>query len=176
MRVWAAHMVFVTILFVSLAARERAAMAPISDASFASAVLRVARSQGLRIREDQASPAGLRTLEFDAPGCSQPVFVITRFATLEDEPIIEAAPKEYSSQHGYLRWYVYVDQKLDTPDARAIFVQRTKYGLLSIFGLTEYSPFGNTFILEVDAPRDCPTVDAIDWRSAWSRKIGTAPN
>jgi hypothetical protein len=170
MRVWAAHMVFVTILFVSLAARERAAIAPISSASFELAVLRVARSHGLRIRESKANPAGFRTLEFDAPGCSQPVFVITRFATLEDEPIIEAAPI------GYLRWFVYVDQKWDRPNSWAIFVQRTKYGLFSIFGLTEYSPFGNTFILEVDTPRDCPTIDPIDWRSAWSRKIGTAPN
>jgi hypothetical protein len=50
------------------------------------------------------------------------------------------------------------------------------YGSLSMFGPTEYSPFGNTFILEVDAPRDRPAADEIDWRSAWSRKTATAPN
>jgi hypothetical protein len=174
MRIWAAHAVFATILVGSLAARERAAVAPVSSASFESAVLRVARSQGLRIREDQASPAGpeLRALTFDGPGCSQPVFVMTRFATLEDEPMMEAGP----SPHGYLRSYVYVDQKWDRPDPRAIFVQRAEYGLLSMFGLTEYSPFGNTFVLEVDAPRDCHAADAIDWRAAWSRETATAAN
>jgi hypothetical protein len=176
MRVWAAHAAFATILIGSLVARERASVAPISSASFESAVLRVARSQGLRIREDRASPAGLRALAFDAPGCSQPIFVITRFTTLEDEPVIQATPIEYAYQHDYLRWYVYVDQKLDRPDPRAIFVQRMEYGLLSMFGLTEYSPFGSTFMLEVDAPRDCAAADALDWRSAWSRKIGTALN
>jgi hypothetical protein len=175
MRVWAAHAVFATILVGSLAARERAVVTPISSVGFESAVLRVARSQGLRIREDRASPAGLRALAFDAPGCSQPVFVITRFATLEDEPVIEATSKEYPSQHDYLRWYVYVGQKWDRPDPWAIFVKRVEYGLLSIFDLTEYSPFGNAFIIEVNTPRDCRATGAIDWRSAWSRKIA-APN
>jgi hypothetical protein len=163
MNAWTAHAVLAAILVGSLAARERTAQTPISSDGFESVVSRVAHSQGMHIR---ATRRESRTLVFDAPGCSKPVFVVVRPATFEDEATIE-----FASGPGYLRRYFYIDQKWDNPDPRAVLVQRVKYGLLSTFRLTEYAP--SDLILQVDAPEDCEAVGTIDWRSAWNRNYFT---
>ncbi len=169
MRVFAAHAVFAAILAGSLAARERAATTPIPNAAFESAVLRVATSKGLRFREYGANTTGteLRMLAFDAIGCSQPVFVLFRFASFEDEATTASTP-----EHAYLSQYVYIDRKFDEPSLRPVFIQRIKYGLLSMFGLTDSAPYWNIpFLLQVETPVNCPVAEQIDWSPAWSRKF-----
>ncbi len=163
MRVWAAHAVFATVLVGSLAGRERPAEAPIVGASLESVIVRVARSQGLGFREYRANnTGGVRTMVFDAPGCSQPVLVIWRLATFEDEATIESTPGQ-----GYRQRYVYIDRKWNSPDPWAVSIQRIKYSFLAMFGLSEYAP--SAFTLQVETPGDCPAAERIDWRPAWSR-------
>jgi hypothetical protein len=164
MRVWAAHAIFATVLVGSLAGRERAAEAPISGAGFESAIVRVARYQDLGFREYRANTAGFtRVMVFDASGCSQPVLVIGRLATFEDEAVMEPAVGG-----GYEHKYVYIDKKWNSPEPRAISIQRMKYGFLAMFGLTEFAP--SAVILQVETPRACQAAENIDWSQAWRRK------
>ena len=169
MRVWAAHAVFAALLVGSLAARERAAVTPIPSAAFESAVMRVATSKGLRFREYGANTTGteLRMLAFDAIGCSQPVFVLFRFACFEDEATTQSTP-----EHSYLNQYIYIDRKFDKPTLRPVLIQRIKYGLLSMFGVSDYAPYWNIpFVLQVETPVNCPVAEKIDWSPAWNRKF-----
>jgi hypothetical protein len=169
MRVWAAHALFATILVGSLAARERAAMTPIPSAAFESAVLRVATSKGLEFREYRANTTGteLRTLVLDAVGCSQPMFVLFRLATFEDEATIKS-----TTEHSYLSQYIYIDRRFDKPSLRPVLIQRIKYGLLSMFGSTDYAPYSNIpFVLQVETPVNCRVAEKINWSPAWSRSF-----
>ena len=166
MRVWA-HAVFAAVLVVSLASRERSAHAPIDDAGLESVVLSVARSQGLAFHEYRAIDPGLpRTMVFNIPGCLRPLLATWRPATFEDE-----AATGLALGQDYQPEYVYFDRKWNSPDRWAISIQRMKYSLLAMFGRTDYAT--STFILQVEAPRDCPAAETIDWRAAWSR---TDPN
>jgi hypothetical protein len=168
MRLWAAHAVFAIVLAGSLTSRERPAGTPIDGASLEPIVLSVAGSQGLDFRGYRAGSTGeKRTLVFDAHGCSQPVLVTWRQATFEDEAIMESAAGQ-----GYQRQYVYIDQKWSRPDPWAVSIQRMKYSLRAMFGLTEYAP--SAFTLQVEKPRDCQAAERIDWRQAWSRSYLTA--
>jgi hypothetical protein len=97
---------------------------------------------------------------FNVPGCSQPMLVTWRSATFEDEAATEPAPGQ-----DYQQQYVYFDQKWKSPNLWAVSVQRVKYGLLAMFGRTDYS---TSRLLRVEAPRDCPAAENIDWRPAWS--------
>ena len=163
MRLWAAHAVFATILVGSLAARERAAE-PLADSVslLESTVLRVAASHSWGLREYRTTSGMVsRTLVFEAPGCSQPVQVGLRLSTFEEETLAE------STQPGYVRRYIYFDRTWDAPAPRAAFVQRTKYRALAMFGLTVYAP--SWYLLKVEAPANCQSADAMDWRSIWNR-------
>jgi hypothetical protein len=161
MRAWA-HAVFAAVLVGSLASRERSVEAPIDDASLETVVLSVGRSQGLDFREYRSSNAGWGTLVFDVPGCSRPVLVTLRPVTFEDEATTESAPgQDYRPQ------YVYFDQKWDSPNRWAVSLQRMKYSLLAMFGRTDYAT--SNLVLQVEAPRDCPAAERMDWRPAWSR-------
>ena len=163
MRVWAAHAVFAAVLVGSLASRERSAEAPLIDAGLESVVLSVARSQGLGFREYRTSDTGgERTMAFNVPGCSQPMFGDLRMATFEDEATTESAPGQ-----DYQQAYVYFDRKWNSPDRWAVSIQTMKYSLLAMFGRTDYAT--SSLVLEVEAPRDCPAAESIDWRPAWSR-------
>ena len=164
MRVWPAHAVFAAILVGSLAAREQAAE-PIdySLSLLEPAVLRVAGSQGWGLREYRTiNGVASRALVFNVPGCSQPVEVVLRLSTFEEQTVMESAPEP-----GYLRRYIYFDQTWDTPDPRAAVVQRMKYAALATFGLTKYAP--SWYLLQVEAPANCRAAEAIDWRSVWNR-------
>jgi hypothetical protein len=168
MRVWAAHAVFATVLVGSLVARARPPEAPIVGASVEPVILSVARSQGLAFREYRASNTGWgRTIVFDAPGCSRPVWVTSRPLTFEDQAAIEV-----TTEQGYQQQYVFIDRKWNSPDRWAVSIQRMKYSLLAMFGLTEYAPWA--FALQVETPRDCPAAESLDWRPAWSRTYLTA--
>ncbi len=101
-------------------------------------------------------------MAFSAPGCSRPVLATWRPATFEDEAAAVSAPQE-----GYRRAYVYFDRKWDRPDRWAVSMQRIKYGLLAVFGRSDYAT--SDLILQIDAPRDCPAAQNMDWRAAWSR-------
>jgi hypothetical protein len=162
MRFWA-HAVFAAVLVGSLASRERSAEAPIDDAGRESAVLTVARSQGLVFLEYRTSNTDWgRAMAFDAPGCPHPVLVTWRPATFEDEATAASAPGQ-----AYQQQYVYFDQRWNSPDRWAVSIQRMKYSLLAMFGRTDYAT--SDHLLQVEAPRDCPAVESIDWRQAWSR-------
>ncbi len=163
MRVWAAHAVFAAILIGSLAARGLAADPLDDNASHERAVLRVAGSHGWGFGEYRATSGILRpTLVFEAPGCSQPVLVSLHSWTFEDEAITQSAP-----QQGYARRYIYFDMTWDTPDRQAAFVQRMKYRVLAMFGLTEYEP--SQYLLLVETPPHCQAAQAIDWGPVWNR-------
>ncbi len=103
-----------------------------------------------------------RTLVFEAPGCSQPVQVGLRLSTFEEEAFMESAPEP-----GYARRYIYFDRTLDTPEPRAAFIQRMKYRALAMFGLSVYAP--SWYLLKVEAPANCQSAEAMDWRSIWNR-------
>ena len=162
MKVWA-HAVFAAILIGSLASRERSAGAPVTDAGVGSVVASVARSQGLSLREFRTSAAtGERSMTFDVPGCPKPMTVILRIATFEDAAMTESpAPDNYHKQ------YVYFDRKWNSPRPWAVSIERMKYSLLALFGRTDYAT--SSLVLEVEAPRECPAAERIDWRPVWSR-------
>ena len=133
------------------------------DASFQTVVLSVARSQGLDFHEYRTSDTGgRRTMVFNAPRCSQPVLVTWRPATFEDEAATESAPGQ-----DYRLQYVYFDQKWNSPNRWAVSLQSMKYSLLAMFGRTDYAT--SNFVLQVEAPRDCPAAERMDWRPAWGR-------
>ena len=164
MRGWAAHAIFATILLGSLAVQGRATDSLSDDASILEpAILRVAGSHGLELHEYRKGGGMMpRALIFEAPGCSQPVQVSSRLWTFEEETLMEKAPEQ-----SYTRRYIYFDQSWDTPHPRAVFVQRMKYRVLAMFGLTEYEP--SPYLILVETPKNCVTAEAIDWRSVWSR-------
>jgi hypothetical protein len=158
-----AHAVFAVILIGSLMSRERSAEAPVDDSGLEAAVFRVGRSEGLRFLQYGPNDTGFgRAMAFGAPGCSRPVLATWRPVTFEDEAAAISAPQE-----GYRRQYVYFDRKWDRPDRWAVSMQRIKYGLLAVFGQTDYAT--SDLILQIDAPRDCPAAENMDWRPAWSR-------
>jgi hypothetical protein len=164
MRVLAFHAIFASILIGSLVAHDR-------DAGVALDGLRIqeqaasltARSHGLILHERKTNFLNL-LLEGDA--CSQPVSVIFRPITLEDQATIRATPDP-----GYLRRYVYIDLNSDKLDPWAIWMERAKYELLGVFGLAQYAP--SRYLLQVDEPADCPLVETIDWRPVWRRDFLT---
>ena len=163
MRAWAAHAVFAAILIGSLVTRERAADAPADSVSLEPAVLRVARSHDWGLGEHKTtSGMSAPTLVFAAPGCSQPVFVSLRLSSFEEETIMQYAPEQ-----GYVRRYIYFDRTWDAPDPRAAFLQRMKYAVLAVFGMTEYLP--SDYLLLVEAPPHCQAAESVDWRPVWNR-------
>ena len=163
MRAWAAHAVFAAILLGSLATQERAADTLADSVSLEPAVVRVANSHGWGLREHRiTSGMNWPTMVFVAPGCSQPVLVSLRLATFEEETVMQ-----YTTEQGYARRYIYFDRIWDTPDPRAAFVQRMKYGFLAMFGLTEYEP--SQYLLLVETPPHCQAAQAIDWGPVWNR-------
>lgn len=162
MRVWA-HALLAAVLVGSLVSRERSAEAPVDSAGLESAAMSVARAQGLAFREYRESDTDWgRTMAFDVPGCSLPLLTTWRPATFEDEATIQSAPRR-----GYRRQYVYFDRKWSHPNRWAVSIQRMKYGLLALFGRTDYAT--SSYVLEVESPRDCPAAERIDWRPAWTR-------
>ncbi len=141
MRVWAAHAVFAAILVGSLATHQRAADALVDSGSLEPAVLRVARSHDWGLGEHRTtSGTSVPTLVFEAPACSQPVFVSLRLSSFEEETIMQYAPEP-----GRVRRYIYFDRTWDTPDPRAAFLQRMKYAVLAMFGITNTSCLGISF-------------------------------
>lgn len=162
MRIWA-HAVFAAVLVGSLASRERSAEAPADAAALESAALGVARSQGLNFRGYRANDTTWgRTMVFDVPGCSRPVLARWRLVTFEDEAVAQSSPRQ-----DYHRQYVYFDRRWSSPNRWAVSIQRMKYGMLAVFGRADYATSG--FVLEVEAPPDCPAAESVDWRPAWSR-------
>jgi hypothetical protein len=101
-------------------------------------------------------------MAFNVPGCSQPVLVLLRRSTFEDEAAIESAPG-----NAYQQQYVYFDHKWNGPSPWAVAVLRMKYSLLSTFGRTDYAT--SDLVLQIEVPRDCPAVESLDWRPAWTR-------
>ncbi len=161
MRVWAAHAVFAAILIGSLATHQRAADALVDSDSLEPAVLRVARSHDWGLGGHRTT-SGVPTLVFEAPGCSQSVFVSLRLSSFEEETIMQ-----YTAEPGYVRRYIYFDRTWDTPDPRAAFLLRMKYGVLAMFGMSEYEP--SRYLLLVEAPPHCHAAESKDWRPVWSR-------
>lgn len=162
MKVWA-HAVFALILVGSLAARGRSAGAPVDEARLEAAALAAAHAQGLSFREYRPSGTDWgRTMAFDVPGCPAPLLATWRPATFEDEATAEAAAGQ-----GYRRQFVYFDRAWGRPRPWAVSIQRMKYGLLALFGRVDYAT--SRYVLEVEAPRDCPAAESVDWRPAWKR-------
>ncbi len=164
MRAWAAHTLFAAILIGSLATHERE-VDPLADSSVSlePAVVRVADSYGWRLLEHR-STTGIAwpTLVFEAPGCSRPIIANLLSLSFEQETIMR-----YAAEPGYTRRYIYFDRIWDRPHPREAFIQREKYAVLAMFGMTEYEP--SFYLLSVETPPDCQAAGAIDWRPVWSR-------
>jgi hypothetical protein len=164
MRAWPLHVVFATILVGSLAAKERSAdmLTDIDDVGRDAVVIGVARSYGLTFRDYGVLPgSGFSALEFDAPGCSQPVLVVPR-VSFDEEPLFRSA-----RERGDELRYMYIGRSWETPDRLAFFVERMKYAALATFGLSRYVPSGH--LLLVASPAACAAVDALDWQNVWNR-------
>jgi hypothetical protein len=163
MKAWPVHVVFAIILVGSLAARGRATDVLMERGSLEPAVLRVARSHGLAFREyETISDTGRRALVFEAPGCAQPMRVVLRLTTFEEEPFTRLAP-----DRDYVRRYIYIEHTWDQPNRLAVWIQRIKYEVLATFGQTQY--ILSWHLLQVELPRGCQVTDAIDWRTVWNR-------
>jgi hypothetical protein len=162
MRTWPLHVVFSTILVGSLAAKERGAeILDVDNGTLRTAVIRIARSQGLEFREDaMIAGTNVPALAFEAPGCSGPVLVAVR-VVFEQELLTRAA-----REIGDVVRYVYIDRAWEKPDRLALFIERGKYAALATFGLTRYIPSGH--LLLVESPQHCQIADAIDWRNVWN--------
>jgi hypothetical protein len=163
MRAWLVHIVFAAILVGSLAARGRAPDVLTERGGLEPSVLRVARSQGLAFRGyTTIADTGRSALVFEAPGCTQPVRVVLRLLTFEEEPFAQLTPDQ-----GYVRRYVYTDHTWDEPHRLAVWVQRIKYEVLAIFGQAQFFP--SWHLIQIEAPTDCRVADTIDWRMVWNR-------
>lgn len=163
MRAWLVHVVFAAILVGSLAANGLGADLLVENGNLESAVLRVARSNGLVFRGNTTiTSADPGALAFVAPGCSRPVRIVLLRATFDQEPIVR-----YAREQGDVVRYVYIDHTWDAPHRLAVFVQRMKYAALMAVGLTRYMP--SWHLLLIESPAHCQVTDAIDWRAAWDR-------
>jgi hypothetical protein len=163
MRAWAVHVAFASILVGSLAAKGRTTDVLLERGSLEPAVLRVAQSHGLAFREyETISDMGRRALVFEAPGCAEPVRVVLRATTFEEEPFTELAP-----ERNYVHRYIYIEHTWDHPDRLAVWIQRMKYEVLATFSQTQYIP--SWHLLQVELPPGCQVADAIDWRTVWNR-------
>jgi len=65
-----------------------------------------------------------------------------------------------------------MDERWNSPDPWAVSIQRLKYSLLAMSGLTEYAPLA--FTLQVGTPQDCQAAESIDWCVAWTRSLAAA--
>lgn len=163
MKAWPVHASFTALFVGTLAVRAVVPDVFNQSVSLAQSVLQVARSQGLSFqREEIIADTGRRALTFDAPGCTQPVRVIVRSLTFEEEPFTLLA-----SERGYTHRYIYIDHVWNRPHRLAVWIQRIKYAVLAIFGQTQYVPA--PYLLQVEVPSLCPIAGAIDWREAWRR-------
>ena len=168
MRAWMIHTAFAGLLLGSFVANGRTTDVLMEADDIEAAVIRVARSHGLTLREDisiAAQPA--RTLAFDDPSCTQPISVALLWVTFEQEPLVRTVRR----QRDVVR-YVYLDRKWSTPDRLAVFLEWKKHRVLAMLGLTPYEP--SRYMLIIGAPPDCQAADTIDWEIVWDRQYLTA--
>ena len=159
------HVFFAVILVGSLIANQQAKdMLPQVDDNKAT-VIRIARANGLALRNEQPIAGGaLKTLVFDAPGCTQPVSVALLSITFEEMPIVQAVPGQHDN-----RRYVYLNRIWNRPERLPVFVEWQMHRALTMFGLTRYVP--SRYMLLVDSPPGCRVADAIDWQNVWDRNF-----
>jgi len=120
----------------------------------------------LLFEETVAITGNIRALAFTAPGCSQPVFVISR-VTFDYEPLLR-----FANEQGNVARYVYIEHSWEKPDRLGFFVTRMKYAALATFGLTRYAPSG--YLLLIASPPQCDLADAYNWRNVWDRDFVAA--
>jgi hypothetical protein len=160
---WPVRTVFACILAGSLAAKDRTSDVLADRRSLEPAVIRVAYSGGLAFRQaTTVTGTDIRTLAFDAAGCSQPVMVTLVSVTFDQEPAVRSG-----GQPGYVLRYVYIDRSWAEPDRLAVFVERIKYAALALFGLTQFVP--DWHLLLIQSPAHCRAADDVDWRFVWRR-------
>jgi hypothetical protein len=161
MRVWSVRIVFAGLLVVSLAARERA------DDLFAEdlepAVIRVADSAGLAFRgKTTIGGTNIPALIFDDAGCPQPLLLALLSLTFEEDPAVQSA-----RQPGYASKYFYNEQSWMEPSRVTVYIERVKYVVLAILGLTQLTP--SRQVLLVESPPGCSPVADINWSRVWLR-------
>jgi hypothetical protein len=163
MRAWPVHCVFAVILVGSLLAKNGWTDVFTKNRSVEAAVIDVARSHGWAFRDyTKINDTDIPTLAFQAPGCNQPVLVIVLLVAFDQEPVVRSA-----RESGYGLRYFYINRAWDAPHRLAVFLERTKYAALAIFGLTPYVPSSD--VLLVESPLNCQVAHDVDWRSVWSR-------
>jgi hypothetical protein len=122
MRVLAFHAVFAAILIGSLVAHERATGVLVNDLRLQEqAVFRAARSHGLILHEHQTESKFLN-LVLEGSGCSQPVTIIFRSITFEEQAAIQP-----DADLGYVRRYFYIELKSEKADPWTVWIERVKY-------------------------------------------------
>jgi hypothetical protein len=156
------------ILVGSLVAKSGSTDVLSKNRNLESAVMHVARSYGWAFRDyTTIGDTDLPTLVFEAPGCAQPVLVALLLVAFDQEPMVRSA-----REPGYALRYFYIDHAWDAPHRLAVFLERTKYAALAVFGLTPYVPSPD--ILLVESPLNCRVADDVDWRVLWSRDSSSA--
>jgi hypothetical protein len=155
--------IFACLLVASLVVKKRSGDMLEESGDLEPAIIRLAQSNGLVFRgyEDVAA-AEVRALAFDAPGCTQPVFVAKVEDTFEQGLTLQLA-----GVPGNVRRYVYIDRSWPIPDRPGVFGERAKQMILAVLGMTRYVP--SRRLLLIDSPPGCHAADAIDWRPVWDR-------
>jgi hypothetical protein len=161
MKKWVGHAIFAGVLTVSLAVNNRMGDVPATSGDILAAVRSVARSHDLSFQKG-TSIADITVLTFRVPGCSRPLLMAPLDVGLDQLALLQAIRGD-----GYAPRYAYLDQAWNKPDRFAVFLEWKVHTALAVFGLTRYvvSPY----LLLIDAPQDCRTLDAIDWRLVWDR-------
>jgi hypothetical protein len=160
-KAWLVHALFAAMLFGSLLVRQAAPDASVGNDNLEPAVFQLAQSYGWKFRGYQVvADTGRRALVFEVPSCADPLWIIIRLVTMEEEPFTEPIARQR-----YIRRYLYMNSSWDTPPRFIVAIQRIKYTALAILGRTRYSPAWE--LLQVDMPLDCAAAARVEWRKVW---------
>ena len=170
MRAWPARVLLASLLIGSLAIKAGTGGVFAEDHSFEAAVIRVAQSGRLTLHQNNIiTGTDIRTLIFDAAGCSRPVLAALLSLSFEEEPIVRSA-----REPGYALQYFYIERSWAEPPRLTIYVERVKYIVLGILGLTQFTP--SRQVLLVESPPRCSAASDVKWQNVWQHAPPTLPD
>jgi hypothetical protein len=170
MRAWPVRILLVSILVGSLAAKVRTPDVLAEDHRLEAAIIRVAQSGGLTFHQNSTiSGTDIRTLVFDAEGCSQPVLIALLSLTFAEEPTVRS-----TREPGYALKYFYIERSWADPPRLTVYFERVKYVALAMLGLTQFTP--SRQVLLVESPPRCSVASDINWQGVWQHAPPSLPD
>lgn len=168
MRAGTLRVSFVTLLLASVAANLLGGPSGADwfgkSVDIESRVIEFLQSQGFIYRETREVTTGsLRSLVFEAPGCTRDLQVVPLSVTFEDRPRFDRI-----DQPGDRRRFIYLDRSSAVEDRIGMFLERAKHTALTLLRQTRYVPYRN--MLMVTEPFDCHAAETVDWRPIWDRQ------